>query len=124
MQWPSRSTMNRPRLSAAICSGWPIREDYQQHLARGRELQEAYHHIGNVLDVQLRGEYLYAALGKGGFRVYDVANIENKGFSERTITAPVSPLGQRFYVKTKYATAVASPSTLAIDPARTRNPVE
>jgi hypothetical protein len=98
-------------------------QDYQQHVARGRELREAYHHIGNVLDLQLRGEYLYAALGKGGFRAYDVANVDNKNFSERTITAPVSPLGQRLYVRTKYATAVASPSTQALDPARARNPV-
>jgi hypothetical protein len=97
-------------------------DDYRQHVAHGSELQEAYHHAGNVLDAQLRGEYLYAALGKGGFRVYDVANIDNKGFSERVVTAPVSPMGQRLYVPTKYATAVASPSTLAIDPARTRLP--
>jgi hypothetical protein len=97
-------------------------DDYKQHLARDRELKEAYHHDGEVLDVQLRGEYLYAALGKGGFRAYDVANIDNKNFSERTVTAPVSPLGQRLYVKTKYATAIASPSTLAVDPARTHNP--
>jgi hypothetical protein len=97
-------------------------ENFRQHVARDRQLKEAYHHLGNVLDVQLRGEYLYAALGKGGFRAYDVANIDNKGFSERTITAPVSPLGQQLYVKTKYAMAVASPSTLAIDPARTRSP--
>src|SRR5271154_5024515 len=97
-------------------------ENYRQHVARGRQLKESYHHLGNVLDVQLRGEYLYAALGKGGFRAYDVANIDNKGFSERQVTAPVSPLGQRLYVHTKFATAVASPSTLAIDPARTRQP--
>ena len=32
--------------------------DYQKHVARGLELQEDYHHIGYVLDVQLRGEYL------------------------------------------------------------------
>ena len=63
-----------------------------------------------MLDVQLRGEYLYAARGEGGFRVYDIANIDHKGFSERIVTAPVSPLGQRLYVKTKYATAVASPA--------------
>ena len=31
-------------------------------------------------------------------------------------TAPFSPLGQRFYVDTKYATAVASPTTLGVDP--------
>ncbi|MEP7353013.1 MAG: hypothetical protein ABI824_07250 [Acidobacteriota bacterium] len=87
-----------------------------------RELDDADHHAGNVLDLQLRGEYLYAALGKDGFRIYDVANIENKNFSERITTAPVSPLGQRFYVKSKYATAVASPSTMAVDPLRNRNP--
>src|SRR6202034_1773797 len=34
----------------------------------------------------------------------------------------VSPLGQRLYVRTKYATAIASPSTLAIDPARKHDP--
>src|ERR1700722_8812615 len=94
-------------------------QDYQRHVAHNRQLREAYNHSGNILDLQLRGEYLYAALGKGGFRVYDVANIDNKNFSERTTSAPVSPLGQRFYVPTKYATAVASPSTLAVDPVRT-----
>src|SRR5262249_19156410 len=34
----------------------------------------------------------------------------------------VSPLGQRFYVKTKYATAVAAPCTPAPDPTRTHRP--
>jgi hypothetical protein len=97
-------------------------QDFKQHVSRDRQLKEAYHHLGNVLDLQLRGEYLYAALGKGGFRIYDVANIDNKNFSERTTTAPVSPLGQRFYVPTKYATAVGSPSTQALDPVRTRRP--
>jgi hypothetical protein len=38
------------------------------------------------------------------------------------VTAPVSPLGQRLYVKTRYATAVASPTTLAVDPTRTQRP--
>ena len=72
-----------------------------------------------VLDVQARGEYLYAAMGKGGFRIYDIANIDNKDISERMVTAPVSPLGQRFYLPTKYATAVATPTTLGVDPLRT-----
>ena len=36
--------------------------------------------------MQQRGEYLYAALGRGGFRVYDIANIDNKGFTERIVT--------------------------------------
>ncbi|HUF23814.1 MAG TPA: hypothetical protein VMN81_06785 [Vicinamibacterales bacterium] len=96
---------------------------YRKHVAGGRTLAQAHHHPGeNVLDVQHRGEYVYAALGPGGFRVYDVANIDNKDFSERIVTAPVSPLGQRLFVKTKDATAVATPTTLGVDPLRTRVP--
>jgi len=98
-------------------------EDYKELVEKHhRELEEADHHAGNVLDLQLRGEYLYAALGKDGFRIYDVANIENKNFSERISTAPISPFGQRFFVKTKNATSLASPSTLAVDPLRNRIP--
>jgi hypothetical protein len=97
-------------------------DNYAKLLKHNRELEEADHHAGNVLDAQVRGEYLYAALGKGGFRVYDIANIDNKNFSEKMVTAPVSPFGQRFYVKMKNATAVGSPSTLAVDPLRTRIP--
>ncbi len=112
-------------------------EEFQKHRERHEELKEFYEHPGNditnglirfgtnkteVLGLQLRGEYLYAATGWGGLRVYDVANIDQKGFSERITTAPFSPLGQRFYVKTKYATAVASPSTMAVDPTRRHLP--
>jgi len=94
-------------------------DDYALFKRKNSQLSEAYQHAGQVLDVQARGEYLYAATGKGGLRVYDIANVDNKDFSERTTTAPVSSIGQHFYVKTKYAQAVASPSTLAIDPLRT-----
>jgi hypothetical protein len=97
-------------------------DDYRKFVDGGRALRTAYEHKGNprVLQVQLRGEYAYVAAGEGGLRVYDVAQIDQKGFSERITTAPVSPFGQKFYVKTKYATAVAAPSTLAVDPARWR----
>ena len=97
-------------------------DDFRKHVERQQELTTAYRHGGNVLDIQLRGEYAYAAMGADGFRVFDVANIDNKGFSERMVTAPVSPLGQRLYVKTKYATAIATPTTLAVDPLRTHDP--
>ena len=96
-------------------------DDYKKFVDGGRLLKTAYEHEGEeVLDVQQRGEYLYAAMGAGGFRVFDIANVDVKDVSEHMTTAPVSPLGQRFYVKTKYATAVASPSTLALDPLRTQ----
>ncbi|HEY6189558.1 MAG TPA: multiheme c-type cytochrome [Pyrinomonadaceae bacterium] len=97
-------------------------DNYERFVREGRELRTAYEHAGNprVLQVQLRGEYAYVAAGEGGLRVYDVAQIDQKGFSERITTAPVSSFGQKFYVKTKYATAVAAPTTLAVDPARWR----
>src|SRR5262249_60347136 len=85
--------------------------NYQKFVRRDRELKEAYEHKGNprVLQVQLRGEYAYVAAGEGGLRVYDVAQIDQKGFSERITTAPVSPVGQHLYATTKYATVVAAP---------------
>src|SRR5262249_47444654 len=62
-------------------------DNFKKHKENHLELAEAYEHPGKeVFDVQLRGEYLYAAMGKGGLRVYDVANIDNKDFSERMIT--------------------------------------
>jgi hypothetical protein len=91
---------------------------YRQHLSRGGELTEFHEKEGIALDLQARGEYLYAACGEEGFYAFDIANIDNKGFSERILTAPVSPLGQQFFVKTRYATSVCSPSTLALDPTR------
>ena len=94
-------------------------DDYRSHVDRHGELTEAYSHSGSeVLDVQARGEYLYAAMGKGGLRIFDIANIDNKDISQRLITAPTSPLGQRFYLPTKYAMSVATPTTLGVDPLR------
>jgi hypothetical protein len=95
-------------------------DNYRKFEEDGRKLKNFFEHHGNpqVLQVQARGEYAYVAAGEGGLRVYDIAQIDHKGFSERIVTAPVSPYGQKFYVDTKFATAVAAPSTLAVDPVR------
>ena len=95
-------------------------DHHKKHVEANKgELKESYHHHGKeILDLTLRGEYLYTANGAGGFEVFDVANIDNKGFSERIISTPVSPLGQRTRVSTQYATSVTLPSTLGIDPLR------
>jgi len=99
-------------------------EEYAAHEKRNRQLTTAVHHgSSNALSVQQRGEYLYIADGDGGFRVFDLAQINQKGFSQKMMTAPVSPIGQDTNVKTRYATAVAAPSTLAVDPVRQRLPV-
>jgi hypothetical protein len=97
-------------------------DNYKKFVAHRRELTTSHEHPGTILDVQARGEYAYAAQGKGGLRVFDIANIDNKGFSERMTTAPVSPLGQKFFVPTKNAVAVASPTTLGVDPLRVQLP--
>ena len=98
-------------------------ENYRKHVEGGSVLAEGYEHSGHdIQDIVLRGEYLYTANGPGGFEVFDVANIDQKGFSERIVSAPVSPLGQRTRINTKYATSVALPSTLALDPARLHLP--
>ena len=100
-------------------------DNYNAHVETNHGvLKEAYHHDGeDILDLTQRGEYLYTANGPGGFEVFDIANIDNKGFSERITSSPVSPLGQNTRVKTKFATSVVLPSTLGIDPLRSRNPV-
>ncbi len=111
-------------------------DNYRAHVENGRELEHSHEHPGRdiieslslqynkpeVLDLQHRGEYLYAACGTGGLRIFDIAFIDHKAFAERITTAPVSPLGQRFYVRTKYAQAVAAPTTIAPDPTRKQSP--
>ncbi|MEM9233835.1 MAG: hypothetical protein AAGA69_06300, partial [Pseudomonadota bacterium] len=71
---------------------------------------------GAVNCLQHRGEYLFAAEGSGGFMVYDIASVGNKGFSERIVTAPFSPLGHDPRVKSKNATCMALPTTQPVNP--------
>ncbi|MEX2091241.1 MAG: hypothetical protein WD971_01125, partial [Pirellulales bacterium] len=111
-------------------------EHYREHHERHGMLEIAHEHSSKdvagellkplkkprIVSLQARGEYLYAACGVGGLRVFDIAFIDDKGFSERVTTAPVSPLGQKFYVKTRCATAVAAPATTAPDPTRVQHP--
>ena len=108
-------------------------EKFKEFCEDGRELEIAYEHPGydiadklrnplkvkaEILSVQNRGEYALCACGSDGIRAFDIAFIDNKAFAERMTTAPVSPVGQRFHVPTKYCTFVAAPTTLAPDPTR------
>jgi hypothetical protein len=80
------------------------------------------HSTGRVGCLQLRGEYLYVAEGKKGMQAFDVQAIGNKGFSERIITAPFSPLGQRVRIKSANATCVALPTNQLVRPDLNRQP--
>ncbi|BBI20003.1 hypothetical protein EKJ_08500 [Qipengyuania flava] len=70
--------------------------------------------------LQLRGEYMFVAEGKGGFRVYDVASIANKGVSERILTAPFSAAGHDTHVKTADATCMALATNQPVRPDRNK----
>jgi len=90
---------------------------FAQHEAGGGVLQHAYQHRAGVANcLQMRGEYLYVAEGKNGMRVYDIANVANKGFSQRIVTAPFSPLGQGTQVTSKNATCMALPTNQPVAP--------
>ncbi len=93
---------------------------FAQHQARGLELPNIQTHDtqGAARCLQLRGEYLYVAEGQGGMRVYDVANIANKGFSQKIVTAPFSPFGQDTHIASSNATCVALPTNQPIAPLR------
>ncbi|MDX1515750.1 MAG: hypothetical protein R3288_02865 [Woeseiaceae bacterium] len=94
-------------------------DNYRAHVGNDRTLTVAASHAGGRAGcVQLRGEYLFAAEGELGLRVYDVANVANKGFSQRIVTAPFSKLGHDPQLETVNATCVALPTNQPIDPAR------
>ncbi|MDH5322611.1 MAG: hypothetical protein OEW81_09400, partial [Gammaproteobacteria bacterium] len=86
-------------------------DNYQQHLDHDRQLQTGFEYQDRTTGcLQLRGEYLYAAAGKKGLVVYDVANVANKGFSQRIVTAPFAHSGHDSVVNTEHASCVALPT--------------
>jgi hypothetical protein len=85
---------------------------YRDHQDRGRRLTTGHgHRAGTVQCLQLRGEYLFAAQGKSGMRVFDAANVANKGFSQRIVTAPFSALGQNTRIASRTPPASQCPPT-------------
>ena len=98
---------------------------FRAHNARGGRLETA-HGNGSGAPVgclQLRGEYLYAAEGVRGLRAYDAASIANKGFSQKLVSAPFSPLGQDVRVESRDARCVVLPTNQPIAPWRNATPM-
>ncbi len=109
-------------------AGWikALRQFFSRKLPKWTGIRDSLydgeysHHSGRVGCLQLRGEYLYVAEGKKGMQAFDVSAIGTKGFSERFVTAPWSPLGQNVRIKSKNATCVALPTTQLLRPERNR----
>jgi len=102
---------------------WVRGKTFDKHLSGetdpAEQIVNPTHSTGGAVNcLQLRGEYMFVAEGKGGFRVYDVASIANKDISEKIITAPFSPLGHNTHVQTKNATCMALPTDQPIAPLR------
>jgi hypothetical protein len=70
---------------------------------------------GRVGCLQLRGEYMFVAQGRGGFHVYDVASVANKGIADPIVSAPFA--GDA-HVDTRDATCMALPTMQPIAPER------
>jgi len=98
-------------------------EDFKKFVGRGRKLDEAHRAGGNnVRSLVRRGEFLFAADGPGGLRVYDIFAIGNKAVAQKIIPAAFSPMGQVVQVKSKNATAVALAANNPMDLDRKSRP--
>ena len=102
---------------------WTRGETFDRNMSGETRALEEFRNVvqdtsGAVRCLQQRGEYMFVAEGRGGFRVYDVANIGNKGTSERIVTAPFSSLGHDTRVDTREATCMALPTNQPIAPER------
>jgi hypothetical protein len=94
-------------------------DNYERHHGLKGVLQNANEHSGDAIRcLQLRGEYVYAAEGKSGMQVYDVASIANKGVSQPILTGPASPFGHNTRIASSDATCVALPTNQPINPGR------
>jgi hypothetical protein len=98
-------------------------ESYKRLVMRGRRLPLAHAaSSSNALDIQTRGEFVFVADGPGGLRVFDRANIANKGVAQPLVELLISPLGQKTRVPTRYATGIALPSTVPMNLDRPQRP--
>lgn len=90
-------------------------QSYDQFVRGGRKLRTAYtRRAPRVVSVATRGEYLLAAEGSDGLKLYDVANINNKSVAQRIVQAVNSPLGEATRVPLPDATFVHLPVSLPV----------
>ncbi len=102
---------------------WTRGRNFDRNLSGETRAREEFRNVtqgtsGAVRCIQQRGEYMFVAEGRGGFRVYDVANIGNKGVSERIVSGPFSPIGHDTNVDSRNATCMALPTNQPIAPQR------
>ncbi|MGH9863384.1 MAG: hypothetical protein ACRD35_08170, partial [Candidatus Acidiferrales bacterium] len=81
-------------------------QSFEAFVKGGRKLKTGYtRRAPRVHAVAARGEYLLAAEGSEGFKLYDIANINNKAVAQRIVQAVNSPLGERTEIPSPDATS-------------------
>jgi hypothetical protein len=86
---------------------------FQSFVSKGRKLGTAYRRRApNVRSVTARGEYLLTAEGSSGFKVYDIANINNKAVAQRIVQRVNSPLGEGTVIHSPDATFLYTPTAV------------
>ena len=96
---------------------------YQAFVAKGRKLGTSYsRRAPNVRSLTVRGEYMLTAEGSSGFKVYDIANINNKAFAQRITQRDNSPLGEGTVIHSPDATFLYTPTSVPIHLGRPQRP--
>jgi len=90
-------------------------ESYAKFEQGGRKLTLAHRRLApKIVGLAVRGEYVISAEGSAGFKLYDIANINNKQFAQRIVQHVNSPLGEGSVVHSPDATSIFFPSSLPV----------
>ncbi len=88
-------------------------DSYAKFEKGGRKLTLSHRRLApKIVGLALRGEYVIAAEGSAGFKLYDIANINNKQDAQRIVQHVNSPLGEGSVVHSPDATSIYFPSSL------------
>jgi hypothetical protein len=98
-------------------------ESYAKFEKGGRKLTTSHRRLApKIVGLAMRGEYVITAEGSAGFKLYDVANINNKQFAQRIVQHVNSPLGEGSVVHSPDATSIYFPSSSPMSLDRTGMP--
>ncbi len=98
-------------------------DSYAKFEKGGRKLTLSHRRLApKIVGLALRGEYVIAAEGSAGFKLYDIANINNKQDAQRIVQHVNSPLGEGSVVHSPDATSIYFPSSLPMALDRTVMP--
>jgi len=82
-------------------------EAYDKFEKGGRRLTVSHSRMASkIVGLAMRGEFMITAEGSAGFKLYDIANINNKQFAQRIVQHVNSPLGEGSHVPSPDATSI------------------